>query len=220
MNVRYQAMSVPSPIRTKSVFANSLSIRDPARRARSRHWCCRLHSVSRRPVGWRWRQPGQRQSKSRRQRPAPDAQAGLNESKVVDPTKGLHNEEPKPPEPPKPKDAPEIPKFKEKEVIKPPVAPSKNSKMNHPEKVPHPSKVFDDPRPLRITPWLTAKAAIQIFQRATHNARPGQAGSTSKARAAATSPAAMAGTLRQCAARSARIGIYSHRSRRPQRSTR
>jgi TonB family protein len=78
--------------------------------------------------------------------PKPDS---FNDSHAVDPTKGLHKEEPKAPDVAEmPKDALEIPKFKEQQVIKPPVAPTKEFKDEpRTKKVPHPSKVFEDLRP-------------------------------------------------------------------------
>ncbi len=78
--------------------------------------------------------------------PKPDF---TTESKAIDPTKGLYKEEPKPPDiAAQSKDALEIPKFKDENVVKPPPRPTKEFK-DEPRKKPelHPSKVFEDLRP-------------------------------------------------------------------------
>jgi protein TonB len=78
----------------------------------------------------------------------PMPKTDFSESHVVDPSKGLYKEDPKPPDVAEiPKDVLEIPKFKET-VIKPPVRSDKEFKDEPRKKpVPHPSKVFEDLRP-------------------------------------------------------------------------
>jgi protein TonB len=78
--------------------------------------------------------------------PKPDF---TSDSHVVDPTKGLYKEEPKPPEIPEiPQDALAIPKFKDQTPPKPAYKSDKEFK-DEPRKKPvvHPSKVFEDLRP-------------------------------------------------------------------------
>ena len=78
--------------------------------------------------------------------PKPDV---TSDSHAVDPTKGLHKEEPKPPDVNEiPKDALEIPKFKDQAPPKPLVKPDKEFKDEPRKKpAPKPSKVFEDLRP-------------------------------------------------------------------------
>jgi periplasmic protein TonB len=78
--------------------------------------------------------------------PKPDF---ATDSHVVDNTKGLYKEEPKPPEIPEvPQDALAIPKFKDQTPPKPAYKSDKEFKDEPRKKpVPHPSKVFEDLRP-------------------------------------------------------------------------
>jgi len=77
--------------------------------------------------------------------PKPDF---TSDSHVVDNTKGLYKEEPKPPEMPEvPQDALAIPKFKDQTPPKPDFKSDKEFKDEPRKKpVPHPSKVFEDLR--------------------------------------------------------------------------
>ena len=78
--------------------------------------------------------------------PKPDF---ASDSHVVDNTKGLYKEEPKPPEIPEvPQDALAIPKFKDQTPPRPLYKSDKEFKDEPRKKpVPHPSKVFEDLRP-------------------------------------------------------------------------
>ncbi len=140
--------------------------------------------------------------------PKPDS---FNDSHAVDPTKGLYKEEPKAPDVAEmPKDALDIPKFKEQNVIKPPVTPTKEFKDEpRTKKVPHPSKVFEDLRPTPNNAVDYGKGGSPKIcppGTAPLPARP-PAASKCKARAAVTSPPVTAGTSKPCAAKSAATGI-------------